>query len=48
MSQTTDIVSKAIELQQNAIERSQEAMEQAVEIPMQRRSSCSATPRNCS
>ncbi|WP_123538540.1 hypothetical protein [Halosimplex salinum] len=35
MSQTNQLVSKAIELQRNTLENSQRAMEQAVEVPLQ-------------
>ncbi|ELZ19915.1 hypothetical protein C475_21494 [Halosimplex carlsbadense 2-9-1] len=35
MSQTDQLVSKAIELQRNTLENSQRAMEQAVELPLQ-------------
>jgi hypothetical protein len=35
MSQTDQLVSKAIELQQNTLENGQRAMEQAVELPLQ-------------
>ena len=35
MSQTDQLVSKAIELQRNTLENGQRAMEQAVELPLQ-------------
>jgi hypothetical protein len=35
MSQSSQLVSKAIELQRNTLENSQQAMEQAVELPLQ-------------
>jgi len=35
MSQTNQLVSKAVEMQQNTLENSQQALEQAIEIPME-------------